>query len=241
MADENSRPDDDAQLPPEEQEEDAPDDFELEADEETPPEEIDLKPPPREPSRADRRIQALAEERRAEKERADRLERELQEFRQNQQRLQSQQQEKVPTAEEMSMWSDDQKNEYRQQQSEKKFNTQMQQLAYATFESNDRLSFSQICQNNPVAARYRDDVEALVADRRRNGETVPREVALKFIIGDKIMRKGPQSVKKQKQESEERVRKQTTRPSNPSSDRGSQRGRLTEAQAREKRLENIKF
>lgn len=87
--------------------------------------------------------------------------------------------------------------------------------------------------------RYEADVEAKRLELLNQGQIVPREVLLKFIIGEKILaNQGSKDVQRQRAQSSQRVQRQRVQPSGARSDvQGTRRGG-SEADARRRRLED---
>jgi hypothetical protein len=196
---------------------------------------------PRQVSRAERRFQALANQAKAADERAAKMERELQEFRAERQRHQSQVQEKEPTQEEMSMWSTDQVVQYRLDKATSKFNQTLSQMQFQALEATDKSSYDSLCATDARAKKYSAEVEQKLTDLRMQGQNAPRAQVLRWLIGDKLLNQAPKDVEKQRKRGAENIVRQRGSQPAPRSDQTSTRGAKSEAEKRRQRLENITF
>jgi len=109
----------------------------------------------------------------------------------------------------------------------------------------DKAQFDAKAASNPRYKRYAAAVEAKRMELWQLGQTVPREALLKFLLGERLLendelgRSQGKGKNGQRQAAQRRVAAQQTRPQQTRSDVAPQRGRLTEAQARAKRLEGM--
>lgn len=193
----------------------------------------------RQVSRAERRFQALSNQAKSADERAQRLERELQEFRAERQRQQAQ--EKEPTQEEMALWSTDQIVQYKLDRATGKFNQTLQRMHFDSMEANDKTAFESLCTTDARAKKYSAEVEQKLVDLRMQGQNAPRAQVLRWIIGDKLLTQAPKEVQKQRQRGQENIARQRGSASAPRSDQEGGRKAKTEADKRRERLENITF
>lgn len=91
-----------------------------------------------------------------------------------------------------------------------------QQLVHqqvATQEAIDRQAYEAAAQSSRVHQQYRERVEALVASERARGNTLPREVALKFLYGGDGLERTRKGAPAQQRQAQQRVARQVVRPS----------------------------
>lgn len=120
---------------------------------------------------------------------------------------------------------------HQQQQSNAQLQFQMQETA-------DQGAYASLAQREPIAAKLKDEVEARLADMRRQGTTAPRETILKYLIGERALNnKGRATGKAQRTAAANRDR-QTTRPTSGRGDTARETLRGDSPAARAKRLEN---
>lgn len=208
---------------------DSPDGDEAEGDDE---EQVDGAPR----KRGEGRFQRLANSNKELKEQLAATQREIQEFRAQQQRAQSQ--EKEPTADEMALWAPEQRMQYTLDKATRATQSQLQQMQFQMADTADKANFQTIVANNPIAKKYAGEVEAKLAEARKTGGNPPREVVLAFLLGQKALQAGGK-VKEAKAEGQKRIERQTTKSANNRSDtNGAGRSRDT---ALRKRLEGVQI
>ncbi len=102
---------------------------------------------------------------------------------------------------------------------------QLGQTQHTTQEAIDRQSYESAARASRVHQQYRQRVEDLVANERTRGNVVPREVALKFLLGEDAINRANRVVPGQQRAAQRRVAAQQTRPTNGRGDvaRGSPR------------------
>mgnify|MGYP001579967185 CR=1 FL=1 len=104
----------------------------------------------------------------------------------------------------------------------------------------DKTSFNQLVITKPALhKRYAERVEAELRKMRGNGQNAPREAILRFLIGDDAM-KGSLTSKKQSETKTDAGGVDRGKSPGARSDVAA-KGRLTEAQKREKRLEGVQL
>lgn len=130
---------------------------------------------------------------------------------------------------------------YRLGESDKRFQQTLGQIKWETYEANDRSTFNALKATDPLAAKYADEVETRLTAMRQQGQNVDRERLLTFIIGEKA--RAGRSVAKQRQtaQGQQRIARQTVRPGAARSDTTGNRGKVSDQEARDKRLENMTF
>lgn len=150
-------------------------------------------------------------------------------------------QEREPTREEMALWTPDEVMDYKLGKSNKAFQATLQQIQWNTYETGDKAAFNALKATDPLAQRYGDEVETRLQAMRAQGQNVDRERLLTFIIGEKARANSGKAKAKQTGDGQRRIERQTTRPGTQRSDTATTRGKMSEQEAREKRLENITF
>jgi len=210
-----------------------------ELDEEEVAEEVDAQPEPK-PSRAEARFQKLANEAKEARERAERVEREFNEFK-SRTPAQPVQQEREPTADEMALWSPDQIVDYKLGKATRNYDAQLRQIQFQTWESSDKAAWSTKCSTDPRAKKFEAEVETELSRLRASGQNIERVKLYKYMLGDKIDQGIASAKAKAQATGAKRVQRAQGRPSNPSGDQQVQRGKLSDKEARNKRLENAVF
>lgn len=214
-----------------------------------PGEELDDEPGPQ-PRRAQNRIQNLANEN-------ARLKRDLDDFRSRLDRV-SQPAQPQPTGmglprgfesdeqfnARIQLLPPDERMEQRAIRSEQKAEFRAQLAEFKNAQTQDKISWDASCQTNERRKRWAPEVER-ERERliRENGQHVNRDIIYHWLLGKWMdSPAGEKRSARQRQSAQQRVRSQETRPTSPRGDvdRG-QRGRLTEAQARAKRLDGVQI
>lgn len=115
-----------------------------------------------------------------------------------------------------------------------------QQLQFQAQESADRTAYDALAARNPVAAKFKDDVEARLAQMRATGTTAPRETILRWVIGDRAMANAGRATGKAKRAADANRERNTARPPAGRGDSTAQDQRRSgTSSARDKRLENM--
>ncbi len=222
------------------QDDDAPGSDEGQADGEEGAE-AEVREEPRQVSRGERRFQKLSNDLSESRQRMQQMERELQEVRAERSRQQAQQQEKEPTPEEMALWSVDQQVQYRLDKGMRGMNQTLQQVQFQSADMADRTAFQALCGQDPRAAKYAKEVEDRLTGLRAQGQNVPREALLRYIIGEKVLTGGPKAAATQRQQGQARIARQRGAQAAPRSDNAGGRQAKTDAEKRRERLENVVF
>jgi hypothetical protein len=81
----------------------------------------------------------------------------------------------------------------------------------------DRNSYEIMCTNDPVASKYKAEVEQLLVEMRKNGSTAPRETLLNYVIGKharESAKKGgaKRDMKQRREQANERVNQSKSKP-----------------------------
>ncbi len=197
----------------------------------------------RQPSRGEVRFQKLSQTAKEATERAARAESAARELTERIARLErpAQAASQGPTAEQIALMTPDELITYRLGESDKRFQQTLGQIQWNTYETSDKASFSALKATDPLAAKYAGEVEERLLAMRAAGQNVDRERLLTFIIGEKA--RAGRSVAKQRQQAQgqQRIARQTVRPGAARSDTAGNRGKVSDTEARDKRLENMTF
>lgn len=202
------------------------------------------------PSRAQNRVQTLANELRAERQRAadmqarlDRLER----GQQPQPRVQQRQQDFSLALEpddqfnaRVQMLTSEERSELRQIRAEQRMELRQARADFVTMMERDKIAWSADCAEDPLLKSWSKKVEE-EHERilRESGNHVNREIIFDALYG-KYMRSPENRNRQQRRKAaaQERVRSQETRPTSPRSDvGGGGRRQLSEREARARRLD----
>lgn len=195
--------------------------------------------PARRPNRAQSRIQSLTETVRTEKVERHRIERELSELRDAERRRSQAAQQESPTDRAARRALMDPMEVMREdlRESEQRTAQLLQQQAFQTQESQDKLLYNSILRDSPNLRKFEVEVEKLRTEQASQGRFVPREVLLDLAIGRAARaaaaKKGPQA----QREGQRKVAAQQSRPAAGRSDTGTQRGR--QGDSVEKRLDGV--
>jgi len=122
------------------------------------------------------------------------------------------------------------------------FEQRMQAQQAQAAEREDKTNFEVLCRTNATAAKFKDKVEAKLQELRREGNAAPREVLLKYLVGEAMLEKAPSAARKQKSAAEGRKAAQAAAPTGSRGDvssRGS--GNQDDRSARRARLENMQI
>ena len=199
--------------------------------------------PERRPSRGEVRFQTLSRTAKEATERATRAETAARDLTERIARLErpAQAAPQGPSAEQLALMTSDELITYRLGESDKRFQQTLGQIQWNTYEASDKATFNSLKATDPLATKYADEVETRLAAMRQQGQNVDRERLLTYIIGEKA--RAGRSVAKQRQtaQGQQRIARQTVRPGAARSDTTGNRGKVSDQEARDKRLENMTF
>lgn len=212
-------------------------------EEELPPEDDEEQEPEPEPAPArgkgrDENMAALRARERAEKERADRLERELAEARQQRQQPRNDGAEQAAEAARVAAMSPEERILYGVNKAIENHDRRQQIRDFQFADANDQRDFRSLIDSRPALKKYEKEVEAVLQTVRQNGQNVSRQVILSKLIGDRVL--ANQGNTKQRKAAASNVQRNTVQPARNKSDLNGTRT-LNERQAREKRLEGMKL
>lgn len=189
------------------------------------------------PSRGEQRFQRLANESKEAKAEAAQLRRELQEFK-AQQRQTAQQESPEQVAQKLALMTPEERLEYKLDQAERRNQQTMQSMQFQMQDSGDKSAFVALCASDPVAARYKDRVEAKLTELRGQGQNVNREALLTFLVGQDVRTRGGAAKSKQQKDGQRRTERQSVKPGNS---RGDSQPNKRGEKSLEERLENVTF
>ena len=135
----------------------------------------------------------------------------------------------------------DQQLEQRQFRSEQRFAQQIHVLKWQTHMQQDKSAFDAQAVSDPLAKRYATEVEAKFNELLSQNQFAPRDSILNYIIGQKVRASRAKETGKQRQRGAQNLQRQQARPTGGRSDVQSTRGRVSEAEARRRRLENMEI
>ena len=190
-------------------------------------------------SRSSERIRSLSERIKEEQIRREALERQIAELnRPDPQALARQQAEE---AERVAMMAPHEVAQYYANKSQQQMQQMLHRQQIQQMDKLDQIEFRSMVSTNPLAKRYADKVEEIVAEGARNGNMIPRANALAYAIGQDALKNASAAAKPQRAAGAARVAANTVRRGTPGGDVGSDastRGNNSKA-ALEKRLANV--
>jgi hypothetical protein len=130
----------------------------------------------------------------------------------------------------------DQRADYKVNKALERF---QQASAVQNFQTMDRIdtqAFQQECAANPLARKYAAEVDRELTKIRSEGGNVPRQAVLFYVLGRALVDKQRSTADKRASGAQDRIRRQTTRPTNSRGDVG---GNRRGAASLEQRLENV--
>ena len=89
----------------------------------------------------------------------------------------------------LALMDPDQKAEFLVSEARTELGQQLQRLERQNAQALDRIQFDTLCQTDPLARKYRNDVENAIAAEAAQGRHHSRAVVLRWIIGDKVLQK----------------------------------------------------
>lgn len=196
--------------------------------------------PARKPSRAQSRIQSLRETAAQEKAERQRIERELQELRAEvRQRQQPQGESPEARAARRALMSETELMREDLKESEARTRQLLHQQMVATQEQNDRLNYQTVLRDAPHLKKYEAEVEKVRLENQANGQFVPREVILDYVIGRAARTAASRNAPKAKRQAQARIEQQRVKPVRAGGDTATQRGK--QGNSLESRLENVQI
>lgn len=159
-------------------------------------------------SRAERRIAALQERSRQQAEEIARLTRA--QFERSQQPAETPQQ----RAERLALLTPEERMQVTLDERLAEHSRNQQQITNQLLDASDRASFQAVCTSNPVAKKLEAEVERRLQVLRSQGNNLPRQVVLTYIVGERALAQ----TGKQNPGRDQRRRQQVARPANGGGD-----------------------
>lgn len=192
--------------------------------------------PARRPGRRDARIATLLEAQKSEKERNDRLERQLEEFRTTRNQPQQRQESPEEESARLALMSPEERSDYKLNRAEQRFAAMQQQTQFLAMETADKAAFEAKASVDPVWAKRKDAVEKILSELRSKGQNVPRQVLMELVVGREALAAiGKKNAQKEKGAAN--LRRETTAPLNGKGDQTPARRRAGDTPA--KRLDGV--
>lgn len=199
-------------------------------------EEVAEAAPPRR-SRENDRIRSLRERAQAEKDRADRLEREISEARARDYAQSRQRETQAERTERLALMSPEERSEFKLNEAMENNRREMAAMQFRMEDQTDRSAFHAKASVDPFYAKWADKVEAKRQEFLKQGTVVPREELLKWMVGESVIANRGRTTAKAVKQGQENIRRQQTRAVNGKADTASQRSRAADSPA--KRLEGV--
>lgn len=173
-------------------------------------------------SRSETRIQRLANETKQARDEAAALRRQMAELQQraqagNQQLTDQQERERL------ALMTPEERMDYRIDKMQRQTQQQIAHAQFSSMDVADKAAYDAKASIHPTYARYADDVDRRLQELRAQGQNIPREQLLRWIIGDRALTTAPAARKKAQTEGKRRIEAQRVAPSNSKGDQANQR------------------
>lgn len=193
----------------------------------------------RQPTRAERRVEAALREAKEAKAEAQRIREELAAARQA---PAVPQETPAQRAERLSMMDPDDRVNYLLTEQGQRFEARLAQAEFRAEDRADKAAFDAACASDPRRAKFQQDVEDALAQMRRTGTNAPRDTVLRYIIGDRALANANKATGRARNAAATNRAAQTARPASARGDVPATRsGASSEQEARRKRLENLEI
>lgn len=193
---------------------------------------------PRRPSRREARIQTLAEETRAARERADRLEAEIHEIRQREYSRSRSEETEAQRAERLALMTPEERSEYRLAEAMELNRRQLAEMQFRMEDQSDKRTFDAQATIDPLYAKWAPTVEAELQKLRMQGQNIDRERLFQYLVGKSVLeaRRSKSGAARKGQES---IRRQQAPAGRSRADTPAQRRQVADSPA--KRLEGVQI
>jgi hypothetical protein len=182
------------------------------------------------PARGANRIQTLANERAAERARADRLEAELEAIRAERSRGAADAT-AAAERERLALMDPTERAVHEMRQ-------QMGQIQFQSWDTNDKVAFEALAASNPALSRLKGEVETTFRQQVANGKPIDRQTIAAFLIGQKALNAAPKARAAGKRVEAAGKERNTTKPGSGRGDTAPNRNRNDNtAAARRARLD----
>jgi hypothetical protein len=162
--------------------------------------------------RASARIAALAAREKQKDEELDRIKRELDEIKAE--RNKPREVDPELERQRLELMTPEERMEYRLNKMEELTRRETARLQTQLWESSDRAAFASMAASNPLVSKYKDQVESLFQQEMRKGNMLSREVLLKYVVGENMLKRAPKAASTQRKAGQERIERQKVTPSN---------------------------
>lgn len=184
--------------------------------------------------KAEREAAEARQEAKAARERVEALEREMRAPREPQETATQRQAR-------LDLMMPDERSEYLRQEDRRHSDQQLNALRFEMSDRADKSEFVALCGSNPAFAAVKDEVESTLREMHARGMTAPRETLATHAIGKRVLDRAKGAAPKLKKKAAENRQRNAGRPGGARSDTSGREGRLSEAQARRKRLEGMEI
>lgn len=167
-------------------------------------------------TRGERRFQNLSRALKEQSDRADRLERQLQE--QAAQRTQERRETPQEREARFALMSPEERVEARLAEATNGFQQQMAAMQIQQQVAQDLMAYQAKAAANPRMARYAGEVEQEFQKSLQKGSFVSREVLYHYLLGKKVDSQAPSAKRTQAANGKRAIQRQTTRPTNGRAD-----------------------
>ncbi len=138
----------------------------------------------------------------------------------------------------LALMTPEERVDYKLAKAEQRNLQNTQNMQFQMQETADVAYFRGLVASDPVAAKYKDKVEAKLAEIRSKGQNVNREALLDLLVGQDMRAKRAAAAPKQKAEADRRIARQKVPAGNSKGDTSApKRG----DKSLEQRLENVTF
>lgn len=191
--------------------------------------------------RANDTIRSLRRENQDYRRRLEDLERQSRQQPQRQQQIDPVEQARREEAERqrVALMTPEERFEYRMDQMQRQNQQFLQGVQMNLAEQTDKANFEAKSSVDPLYKKYAPLVEQRLSELRAQGQNVPREVLMKFMIGERALQKADGARSRQTKRAQSEARQQRGRATNPRGRQGSE-GRSGGKSAKD-RLEGVKF
>lgn len=194
--------------------------------------------PARRPSRREARIAALVEAQKSEKERNDRLERQLEELRTSRNQPQARQESPEEESARLALMAPEERSDYKLNKALRAVQAVTQQSEFRAQEVADKAAFDARVSMDPLYEKMASKVEATLKELRAQGQNVPRQVLFELEVGRAALAARGKT-KGQKDKGAANLRRETTAPLNGKGDQAPARRRAGDSPA--SRLKDVQI
>lgn len=166
----------------------------------------------RQPTRGENRVARATREAAEAKRERDQLRQDMERLRQQINNPPAPQETMAQRNERLANMEPWERSEYLRQESEARTAATLQRIEFNANESADKTAYDALCQRVPAAAKLRNEVEQRLAEMRAGGTTAPREVVLKYLLGDRALANASKATGRAQRSADTRRQQQTARP-----------------------------